>query len=382
MNALLNPVANHKSSRRVLVIGGGVAGSACGLRLRARGIDVTIAEQAVFPRDKVCGCCLGGAGLQALDDLGLAAAVCDAGVATRRWQASLGGRRIDIPLPTGVAISRRVLDCQLLDAAHQAGAEVLTACRATIESIGPGQVVASLEDVPQQRSAAFDVVVLASGLNASGGKIPGGLGRHLPWQVSPHGPYGIAFSAICDQVEPGIIYMACDEDGYVGLVRLEDGRVDIAAALNSGSKAAAAGTPKDRVEAILARSELPKFALDDVSTVMTTPPLRRRRSAGAGRLLAVGDAAGYIEPFTGEGMTWAMRSGIEAAETIASCGDDLSLVGQCWDRRQASLLRGKKLACRAVTTALRSPWLRRAAGGALSTWPKLASPLIRSLNRG
>ena len=50
--------------------------------------------------------------------------------------------------------------------------------------------------------------------------------------------------------------MACDRDGYVGVVRLEDGRVDIAAALKSGSDSRQVGKPVDRVLGILERSRL------------------------------------------------------------------------------------------------------------------------------
>jgi flavin-dependent dehydrogenase len=119
---------------------------------------------------------------------------------------------------------------------------------------------------------------------------------------------------------------------------------------------------------------------EDPSPPMTTPPLRRTRAAGRGRVLAIGDAAGYVEPFTGEGMTWAMRSGIAAAGVIAAGVGDLSRVGDEWNRQLSELLRGRKLACRTVTALLRWSLARRIAAAALSRWPALANPLIRGLS--
>ena len=72
--------------------------------------------------------------------------------------------------------------------------------------------------------------MVAAGLNVAG------VARFLPWVEPPTGPFGVGFTAdLGDDCEPGVIYMACDDDGYVGVVRLEDGRTDIAAALRSGA---------------------------------------------------------------------------------------------------------------------------------------------------
>ena len=139
------------------------------------------------------------------------------------------------------------------------------------------------------------------------------------------------------------------------------------------------------MQQILQRSRFPDFQWNDMSKVMTTPPLRRTRLAGSGRILTVGDASGYVEPFTGEGMTWGLKSGIAAADMIGSCLEQagqsqLAAIGDRWNQELKILLRRQKWTCRIVTGALRSGWIRGVAGTTLAAFPKLATPLIRHLN--
>ena len=386
----------------VLVIGAGVAGSACGIRLCGQKVKVTLVEQAEFPREKVCGCCLGGAGLETLKQLGtnlpistqpakvggdltmetdnlLFQQIMTQGTALTGWHASMGGRKLEVNLPRGLAISRSTLDPILLQAAKDAGCIVRQPCKARITDIDSSKIRVSLQTGRSIEELEFDVVVLATGLNSQG------VNSVLPWTESPHGPFGVSWTADNDELLPHVIYMACDDDGYVGLVRLESGRVDIAAALRSGSDAAQRGTPADRVQQILQRSRFPDFQWNDMSKVMTTPPLRRTRLAGSGRILTVGDASGYVEPFTGEGMTWGLKSGIAAADMIGSCLEQagqsqLAAIGDRWNQELKILLRRQKWTCRIVTGALRSGWIRGVAGTTLAAFPKLATPLIRHLN--
>ncbi|MFG0262694.1 MAG: NAD(P)/FAD-dependent oxidoreductase [Novipirellula sp. JB048] len=367
--------ASRRRRSPVLVIGAGVAGAACALRLRALGMAVDLVEKTTFPRAKVCGCCLGETGLQALSQLGLRERVRERAVRTHRWAASLGGRRVELEIPSGVAISREVLDPLMLEAAIQAGVRVRMDCAAKIEGECAQAVTVKLVQPTATVRADYRCVVIASGLRA------GGVQGLLPWTELPHGPFGVSFMASSAEIDTGVIYMACHADGYVGMVKLADGRVDVAAALHSGASSAALGDPVTRVESILAASEFAPLGLTDRSAVMTTPPLRRARRRGHGRLLAIGDAAGYVEPFTGEGMTWGMQSGIAAAEWIAARQAQLQTAGDQWHEQLEIRLRRKQRTCRLVTAMLRSPVVCRIAAATLDWCPGLAAPLLRSLNK-
>jgi flavin-dependent dehydrogenase len=110
-----------------------------------------------------------------------------------------------------------------------------------------------------------------------------------------------------------------------------------------------------------------------------TPALSRRTLPLADRnLFLVGDAAGYVEPFTGEGMTWAMRAAVEVAPFVEHklAGND---VFQAWTERGVRRFAQQSRWCRTLSQSLRSPWLVGASLGALSLAPQLAAPVIRRI---
>src|ERR1700690_1055166 len=100
--------------------------------------------------------------------------------------------------------------------------------------------------------------------------------------------------------------MAISRFGYVGLVRTMDGRGNLAAAIDL-SAMKSASEPEQMIRLILEDAGLspPKFSRFD--TWRGTIPLTRQTNRlSTHRVLLLGDAAGYAEPFTGEGIGWAL----------------------------------------------------------------------------
>ena len=114
-------------------------------------------------------------------------------------------------------------------------------------------------------------------------------------------------------------------------------------------------------------------------TLVTTLTRQARQHAGE-RLLLIGDAAGYIEPFTGEGMAWALTAGRAVAPLAAQAAERWHprLVRQ-WELRYRRLLGSRQLVCRAVACVLRSPALTRTAVRLLARVPALAAPMTHYL---
>jgi 2-polyprenyl-6-methoxyphenol hydroxylase-like FAD-dependent oxidoreductase len=166
-------------------------------------------------------------------------------------------------------------------------------------------------------------------------------------------------------------------------VRLEDGRIDLAAAVDkrllaqAGSPAAAAGAivnqgcgPGDR--------RVPSAASLAAATFRATPALTHAASlvvGKAGRIFRVGDAAGYVEPFTGEGIGWALASARIAADTILQEAGG-ARVGEVYAGAHHRHFVAPHARCRRVTSWLQSPALVTAAVASARIAPGLAARVV------
>jgi flavin-dependent dehydrogenase len=201
--------------------------------------------------------------------------------------------------------------------------------------------------------------------------------------VNPRSRIGVsaAMAHAPEGYQPGTIQMVVGREGYIGALQVEDGHLEIAAALDPA--AIKRWGPGETVERILQHSPLPKLRGVCELDWQGTTPLSRHTSPSAGRrIFFVGDAAGYIEPFTGEGMAWAIASGAAVAgiaHQAAQCySDDLP---RRWIRMRKRLLRGRMRLCSLVTQSLRYQRLTELNVALLSHVPFLATPVIRWLNR-
>ncbi|MGH7135934.1 MAG: NAD(P)/FAD-dependent oxidoreductase, partial [Pirellulales bacterium] len=100
------------------------------------------------------------------------------------------------------------------------------------------------------------------------------------------------------------------------------------------------------------------------------------------RVFVLGDAAGYVEPFTGEGMAWALAGGMAVADFAErGLAEWTSEVQQGWLAAYRRLVRDRQLWCRAFAALLRRPALARASLRVASAWPALCRPIVTGLNR-
>jgi flavin-dependent dehydrogenase len=196
------------------------------------------------------------------------------------------------------------------------------------------------------------------------------------------GMTGAIAPANAGEYPAGRLHMAVRPDGYAGVTRVADGRLCIAAAVDPrvvrgrdslgswlANATAASGWPD------LPGLESAKFR--------GTPLLTRleRRRAGR-RLLLVGDAAGYTEPITGEGMAWAL-AGASALPDVVVAGlrEWGPAIEQRWEQTLDAVVFRRMRLNRFLTTTLRRPALSRAVFAAASLFPSGASAVARRLNR-
>jgi 2-polyprenyl-6-methoxyphenol hydroxylase-like FAD-dependent oxidoreductase len=337
-------------------------------------------DRARFPRRKVCGACLGPAALAWMESDGLGGLPGRLGaVPLDTMELRAGETRADVPLDGHRALSRARLDEAMAAAAIRAGVVFRDACPVRLEGRSPdGRTVLGTSGEPLSARLVID----AAGLSGTGWK-PDAAGPGPPAPTVADDAR-IGLGATFDgggEYPAGRLFMVVGDDGYVGLVRTEDGCVNVAGALapEAVRRDGAAGA----VARVLRRGGLapPDGALRDPWRGTPSLTRTRRRLGGAG-VLVIGDAAGYVEPFTGEGIGWAIGSAIAvrpfAERAVEGWHED---VARAWTRAWRRTVAPGQRTCRGLAAALRRGSLVRTAVSVLAHVPGLASPLVRATGR-
>ena len=185
----------------------------------------------------------------------------------------------------------------------------------------------------------------------------------------------------------GELVMAVGHHGYCGLVRLEDDRLDLAAAVDR-KLIAAEGGPAAGIAHLLheacGKSPLATAMQQAIlavpgATFRATPPLTHHspRIAGATqRIFRVGDAASYVEPFTGEGIGWALAGGRILAESLLG---DIATAAASYRLAHRRLFAAHHARCRWVARGVRQPGIVSGAVGLAQFMPwaaRRAVPLL------
>jgi flavin-dependent dehydrogenase len=372
---------------QVIIVGAGPAGAAAAIRLARAGIRVLLIDKTCLPRTKLCGCCLSSRALRELADLGMTDVTTQLGAVPLREVALFAaGHCTMLPLSVGASLSRDTLDAQLVRMAIDAGAAWLPGAlvRAIQEGDGGVQIrlVVNKQDNEDPSQAGIpgvlvaDCAIIATGLATAIRSSPSGSAR----QTSRKSRLGLGAVLPHDalQLERGKIVMAVAPFGYCGLVRLEDGRVDVAAAVDP--TAVATWKPPGVIQRILATAGTTVPSGIETAYYRGTPPLTHAAPIAKGRMFRVGDAARYVEPFTGEGIAWALCSARILSEVILGArGSDgrLEVKGAVapYIQHYKKQLAADFIRCSLIAKALQSPRFVSIATRVMAAAPRISRRL-------
>lgn len=309
----------------VAVVGGGPGGSATATLLAEAGHDVALFDRASFPRHKACSEYVNPAGARILERLGVGTEV--AALGAHRMEAMLvhapAGERFlsDFdgvePGRAAVGLSRYRLDHLLLQRAADAGTKVheKTPVREVLVENGAVTGVEVSQNGTRQRVTAR-LVIGADGHRSAVSRAVG-MDASSPFLKRT----GLVAHYRNVQGLDRWGEMHVGYGGYGGLAPLEDGLTNVAYVANTASVAARPESVEAFFEAGL--RSLPEVAwkldgAERIGSIRGVGPMahRAKRTAGDGWLL-VGDAAYFLDPFTGEGIYAALRAA-ELAAPVAS----------------------------------------------------------------
>ncbi|QGJ71101.1 Flavin-dependent dehydrogenase [Planctomycetales bacterium 10988] len=374
----------------VIVVGAGPAGSLAARQLALAGAKVLLIDRNHFPRRKVCGCCLNAVGLQVLEEVGLKHLADRPSLPTTQqmYLATRSHRATLSLIPQGKVISREELDTTLVREAIAAGVDFFPGRQARLEPAMSSTSEAPFREVwfrGETQPLRAKLILAADGL---GGSLLKPLENQEPpvstLEVAVPSRLGVGGMAesVPEFYQPDTIYMAYGDAGYLGLVRLADGRLDMAAAMNAEAVKQQKGWG-NALASILGEVSFP--LPDDWETIpwQGTPKLTcSRERLFAERVLVLGDAAGYVEPFTGEGMSWAMLSAYAIVPfALQAMHQGTEFAGPAWDRQYQEIIGKRMRACRWIRTLGQYPFLARRAIQLGAWFPSWTEPVMRLLHQ-
>lgn len=381
-------------NQRVVIVGGGPAGSATAYFLARAGVDVTILDRARFPRDKPCSEYLSPQASRILNAMGALGEIEHSGA------AHLTGMRVHAPngetihgdfaaghgyhgfRDCGLAVRRTILDSILLDRARSAGAVVEEGVRIT-DIVRSDERVRGVVASSSGKSRVIDadLVIGADGLRSI-------VGRRLGLIRTSRWPRRIALVTHYVNVRnvPSFGEMYVNRDGYFGIADVGNGMTNVAVVVPVSRAPEVAADRTEFLESwIAARPEVAAMfeKAERVDPVQATGPFasQARRAWLPGAAL-VGDAADFFDPFTGEGIYAALRGGeLLAGHVIGAVGemergntgDD---VMREYDRARRAEFSGKWRVERLIAAAVAFPALINRAARVLSRHRDMADLLV------
>jgi flavin-dependent dehydrogenase len=308
----------------VLIAGGGPAGTSAAIGLAQDGARVLLLEKERFPRHKLCGEFISPECAGHFAWLGVASAMASAGGAALRETVfyGRGGRGVKVPSEwfggagAALGLSRAAMDERLLQRAREVGVEVWEETTATgLLRDADGRVAGARTSAGEARARVT--------LDATGrGRV---LARRVDNKTAKTRPPLVAFKAHLAGAEgaPNACEIYFYRGGYGGLNSVEGGAGNLCFIVPATDAKRFGGDAGRVMREVVMQNRRAAQTLARAVPVTNWLAVALERfgsfaPAPAPGLLAAGDAAAFIDPFTGSGMLMALQCGELAAETVGA----------------------------------------------------------------
>jgi len=375
----------------VIIVGAGPAGSVLATLLAQRSVDTLLLDKATFPREKICGDYLSPGTVRLLDQLNLLRQV-QAADAQRLWGMTVTSPdgttfRAEYPVtamsngerPYALSIPRAILDSLLLDRARHWGVKCLEGFRVT-DLIWEGGHVCGVRGIGPLGSEVYRGQIVV-GADGRGSVVARRLELHRPHPTLHRMALVAYYEGASELRDHGMISVG--RAAYSILNPIGGGQINASIVVDQ-----AVMLPwKGKLEALFDHklADFPHAAkvlrgMRRSGPVRCLGPLafRASRTSKAAALL-VGDAAGFYDPFTGEGVHRALWSAGLAAHEIAAAlsdGDLTTTRFNRFDRQQRKAIASKERLGAALQAIIRRPTAANALARLLRRHQSLADLLL------
>ncbi len=366
----------------VVIIGAGPAGSSAAIHLARRNLRILLVEAKKFPRHKVCGGCLNGRSWFRLAELGLDRPLLDAGTKSiESFRLCYGDRDVQWSMQNMWAVSRAAMDRIMMDQARLSGVTVIEETTARLGSCLDDY--REIELLSHDRSSSIvraKLVIMASGLTS----VAFADLKQVESIVQPGTKIGLGSCLSADAFDfpDRELRMIAGKHGYMGITRVEHGKINIAAAVDAACLRSGKSIPDALLDWFPAPASAIRSAFHNAQWTGTPGLTRSSTHLGEERMLLIGDSAGYVEPFTGEGMSWALEAGAVVSEVAEQgCRAWSPDVLNNWTKLYRSKIQKRQFECRTLAWLLRHPSIVRSAIRFSKTLPFLGQGLIQRITK-
>ncbi len=308
---------------KIAIAGAGPAGSSLAIRLAQSGFETVLIERERFPRQKLCGEfispeCLGYfEKLGVLDDMLLAGG--DRIFETRFF--TMAGKSITVPTDWfikggfALSLSRAEMDLRLLQRAKDAGANVLEHTVIVGVDRVNGSVATISARAPDGKvsDVAADIFIDATGRASVLAKLAGKQDKQR--SPIPTKPAIVGFKAHLRNTDlpKGVCEIYSFQGGYAGFSNVEDDLANLCFLIDAETVRSHGSDANEIVEKVVLRNKrasamLGNMIAPDEWLAVSIDGFGTKSPAPAANLFTVGDAASFIDPFTGSGMAMALES--------------------------------------------------------------------------